>query len=139
VTSVGTSHRCLSMYAMMASVPTVMPTRTELPLLTECCSPVVRDVIQPAEAETLAGVFKALADPSRLRLISLVAAHEDAEACVCELTDPVGLSQPTVSHHLRILVNADILTREQRGKWAYYRLVPGTLNALSALIASPSA
>jgi ArsR family transcriptional regulator, arsenate/arsenite/antimonite-responsive transcriptional repressor len=120
-------------------VPTVMPTRTELPLLTECCSPVVRDVIQPAEAETLAGVFKALADPSRLRLISLVAAHEDAEACVCELTDPVGLSQPTVSHHLRILVNADILTREQRGKWAYYRLVPGTLNALSALIASPSA
>jgi ArsR family transcriptional regulator, arsenate/arsenite/antimonite-responsive transcriptional repressor len=139
VTSVVTSHRYLSMYAMMASVPTVMPTRTELPLLTECCSPVVRDVIQPAEAETLAGVFKALADPSRLRLISLVAAHEDAEACVCELTDPVGLSQPTVSHHLRILVNADILTREQRGKWAYYRLVPGTLNALSALIASPSA
>jgi ArsR family transcriptional regulator len=127
------------MYAMMASVPTVMPTRTELPLLTECCSPVVRDVIQPAEAETLAGVFKALADPSRLRLISLVAAHEDAEACVCELTDPVGLSQPTVSHHLRILVDAGILTREQRGRWAYYRLVPDTLNALSALIASPSA
>ncbi|HKX13926.1 MAG TPA: metalloregulator ArsR/SmtB family transcription factor [Propionibacteriaceae bacterium] len=112
--------------------------RTELPLLGDCCSPVVREVIQPPEAEVLAVGFKALADPTRIRLISLVAAHEDGEACVCELTDPVGLSQPTVSHHLKILADAGILTREQRGKWAYYRLVPGTLNALSALIASPS-
>lgn len=131
------SHRYLSMYAMMVSVQTTV-TRTELALLTDCCSPVVRDVIQPAEAETLAGVFKALADPTRLRLISLVAAHEDAEACVCELTDPVGLSQPTVSHHLKILADAGILTREQRGKWAYYRLVPGALDALAALITSPA-
>jgi ArsR family transcriptional regulator, arsenate/arsenite/antimonite-responsive transcriptional repressor len=117
---------------------TATPLRTELPLLTDCCSPVVREVIQPAEAETLAGGFRALADPTRLRLISLVAAHQDAEACVCELTDPVGLSQPTVSHHLKILVDAGILTREQRGKWAYYRLVPGALNALAVLIASPA-
>ena len=117
---------------------TVTPTRTELPLLSDCCSPVVRGIIQPAEAETLAIGFKALADPARLRLISLVAAHADAEACVCELTDPVGLSQPTVSHHLKILVDAGILTREQRGKWAYYRLVPGALDALAALIASPA-
>ena len=115
-----------------------MPTRTELPLLSECCSPVVRQAIQPVEAETLAFGFKALAGPTRLRLISLVAAHEDAEACVCELTDPVGLSQPTVSHHLKILVDAGILTREQRGKWAYYRLVPEALNALAALIATPA-
>ena len=115
-----------------------MPTRAELPLLSECCSPVVREVIQPAEAETLASGFKALADPTRLRLISLVAALEDAEACVCELTEPVGLSQPTVSHHLKILVDADILTREQRGKWAYYRLVPRTLYTLAALIAPSS-
>jgi ArsR family transcriptional regulator len=113
-----------------------MPTRTGLPLLSECCSPVVRQVIQSVEAETLALGFKALADPTRLRLISLVAAHEDAEACVCELTDPVGLTQPTVSHHLKILVDAGILTREQRGKWAYYRLVPEALNALAALIAT---
>jgi ArsR family transcriptional regulator, arsenate/arsenite/antimonite-responsive transcriptional repressor len=113
-------------------------TQTELPLLSECCSPVVREVIQPAEAETLASGFKALADPTRLRLISLVASHQDAEACVCELTDPVGLSQPTVSHHLKILVDAGILTREQRGKWAYYRLAPDTLKALAALIAPPS-
>jgi ArsR family transcriptional regulator len=118
---------------------TAAPSRTELPLLTDCCSPVVREVIRPAKAQVLAVGFKALADPTRIRLISLLAAHEDAEACVCELTDPVGLSQPTVSHHLKILVDAGILTREQRGKWAYYRLVPETLNALSALIASPSA
>jgi ArsR family transcriptional regulator, arsenate/arsenite/antimonite-responsive transcriptional repressor len=106
-------------------------------LLSECCSPVVRAVIKPAEAETLAAGFKAVADPTRLRLISLVAAHKDAEACVCELTDPVGLSQPTVSHHLKILVDAGILTREQRGKWAYYQLVPETLSAVAALIAPP--
>lgn len=119
----------------MTSASTVNA-RTELPVLTECCSPVVRAVIEPAGADLLASRFKALADPTRLRLISLVAAH-DAEACVCDLIEPVGLSQPTVSHHLRILVEAGVLTREQRGKWAYYRVVPETLNALSVLLASP--
>jgi ArsR family transcriptional regulator len=107
---------------------------TELPLLRDCCSPVVRQIITASEAETLAARFKALADPTRLRLISLVAAHEGAEACVCELTDPVGLSQPTVSHHLKILVDAGILIREQRGKWAYYRLVPDTLADMASMI-----
>ena len=94
-------------------------------------------MIDPAGADLLASRFKALGDATRLRLISLVAAHPDGEACVCDLIEPVGLSQPTVSHHLKILVDAGLLTREQRGKWAYYRLVPETLNALSALIASP--
>ena len=112
-----------------------MPTETELPLLTECCTPVVGEVVKPGEAEVLASGFKALADPARLRLISLIAAHQGAEACVCELTGPIGLSQPTVSHHLKILVDAGILRREQRGKWTYYRLVPEALNALAALIA----
>jgi ArsR family transcriptional regulator, arsenate/arsenite/antimonite-responsive transcriptional repressor len=136
--SVALSHRHLSMYAKMVDVPSApTPTGAELPLLAECCSPVVREVIQPTEAQVLSEGFKALADPTRLRLISLVAAHENAEACVCELTDPVGLSQPTVSHHLKILVEAGILTREQRGKWAYYQLVPETLNSLATLIASP--
>ena len=115
-----------------------MPTGTELPLLTECCTAVVGEVVQAREAEVLASGFKALADPARLRLISLIAAHQGAEACVCELTGPIGLSQPTVSHHLKILVDAGILTREQRGKWAYYQLVPESLNALAALIASPA-
>lgn len=119
-------------------VPTVEKSQTVLPLLSECCSPVVRQVLTPGEADLLAGRFKALADPTRLRLLSLVAAHEDREACVCDLTEPVGLSQPTVSHHLRILVDAGLLSREQRGRWAYYRLVPETLNTLSGLIASPA-
>jgi ArsR family transcriptional regulator len=107
---------------------------TALPLLRDCCSPVVRQIITASEAETLAARFKALVDPTRLRLISLVAAHEGAEACVCELTDPVGLSQPTVSHHLKILVDAGILIREQRGKWAYYRLVSDTLADMASMI-----
>ena len=85
---------------------------------TDCCAPVARQVIRPDEAATLAAGFKALSDPARLRLISLVAAHAGQEACVCDLTEPVGLSQPTVSHHLKLLVDAGILTREQRGKWA---------------------
>jgi ArsR family transcriptional regulator len=112
--------------------------RPTLPLLADCCTPVVRQVIKPDEAATLAVGFKALSDPARLRLISLVAAHAGQEACVCDLTEPVGLSQPTVSHHLKLLVEAGILTREQRGKWAYYKLVPDTLNTLAGLIASPS-
>ena len=89
----------------------------------------------PAQAETLAGALKAIADPARLRLISLVAAHEGQEACVCDLTAPVGLSQPTVSHHLKVLVDAGILTREQRGRWAYYRLVTDTLDDIAHLVA----
>jgi ArsR family transcriptional regulator, arsenate/arsenite/antimonite-responsive transcriptional repressor len=112
-----------------------MPSRTELPLLTDCCSPVVGQAIAPAEAERLAASLKAIADPTRLRLISLVTAHADGEACVCDLTEPVGLSQPTVSHHLKILVDAGILAREQRGKWAYYRIVPDALGDIARLIA----
>jgi ArsR family transcriptional regulator, arsenate/arsenite/antimonite-responsive transcriptional repressor len=90
------------------------------------------------EAESLAAVLKAVAEPTRLRLVSLVAAHANAEACVCDLTEPVGLSQPTVSHHLKILVDAGVLEREQRGKWAYYRLVPETLASISQLLTPPA-
>jgi ArsR family transcriptional regulator len=101
-----------------------------------CCSP--RTVpMSSSEAERLAHVLKALADPTRLRLLSLVAAHDGAEACVCELTDPVDLSQPTVSHHLKVLVDAGLLTREQRGKWAYFRIVEGALSALATVLAQP--
>jgi ArsR family transcriptional regulator, arsenate/arsenite/antimonite-responsive transcriptional repressor len=103
-----------------------------------CCSPLVRRPLSMAEAERLAGVLKAVADPTRLRLLSLVAAHEGGEACVCDLTAPVGLSQPTVSHHLKVLVDAGLLTRDKRGVWAFYRLVPGALDALSVALASPA-
>jgi ArsR family transcriptional regulator, arsenate/arsenite/antimonite-responsive transcriptional repressor len=113
--------------------------RQVLPLvLTECCSPVIGQVMTVAEAESLATVLKAIAEPTRLRLVSLVAAHADAEACVCDLTEPVGLSQPTVSHHLKILVDGGVLQREQRGKWAYYKLVPATFASLSRLLTPPS-
>lgn len=107
-------------------------------LITACCSPLVGDVISHDQAAILAASLKAIADPTRLRLISLVAAYDGGEACVCDLTEPVGLSQPTVSHHLKILVDAGILTREQRGKWAYYRLQPGTLEAIAEVIHSPA-
>jgi ArsR family transcriptional regulator, arsenate/arsenite/antimonite-responsive transcriptional repressor len=88
------------------------------------------------EAERLAAVLKAVAEPTRLRLLSLVAAQPGQEACICDLTAPVTLSQPTVSHHMKVLTDAGLLRREQRGKWAYYRLVPGALDDLAAALTS---
>jgi ArsR family transcriptional regulator len=109
--------------------------RPELPLLAgECCTPLLREPLSASQAADLARLLKALADPTRLRLVSMVAAHEGGEACVCDLTDPLGLTQPTISHHLKILVDAGIFTRDKRGKWAYYALVPSALNALSAVL-----
>ncbi|UQX10976.1 ArsR/SmtB family transcription factor [Candidatus Mycobacterium methanotrophicum] len=103
--------------------------------LAACRSPITDGVLDAAAAERLAGVLKALAEPTRLRLVSLIAGHEGAEACVCELTAPVGLSQPTVSHHLKTLVEAGLLERTQRGKWAYYRVVLATLDVLGEVLA----
>ncbi|MGI8880561.1 MAG: ArsR/SmtB family transcription factor [Jatrophihabitans sp.] len=115
---------------------------TTLPVLSGgpagCCSPVTGGVLDPAEAEKLARVFKALGDPTRVRLLSLIAAHQDGEACICDLTEPVGLSQPTVSHHMKQLVEAGLITREQRGKWAYYRVIRQSLDDLAeALTPAP--
>ncbi|CAH0147219.1 MULTISPECIES: metalloregulator ArsR/SmtB family transcription factor [unclassified Microbacterium] len=101
-----------------------------------CCSPLTTSPITVENATRLSGAIKALADPARLRLLSMVAAHADAEACVCDLTEPLGLQQSTVSHHLRILVDAGYLTREKRGTWAYYRLVPGALDSVAGLLRS---
>jgi ArsR family transcriptional regulator len=84
-------------------------------------------------------VLKVVAEPTRLRLLSLVAGEPDGEACICNLTEPVALSQPTVSHHMKLLVEAGLLEREQRGKWAYYRLVPGALDALAGLVGTIAA
>jgi ArsR family transcriptional regulator len=109
-----------------------------LTVLESCCSPVIGQLLSQAEAEQLATALKAIADPARLRLISILAAADGGEVCVCDLTGPVGLSQPTVSHHLKILVDAGILTREQRGKWAYYKLVRDSLDTLGQLITSPA-
>ena len=110
-----------------------------LPLrdLQACCAPITREPVSAENAENLARSLKALADPARLRLLSMVAAHEDGEACVCDLTEPLGLAQPTVSHHLKVLVDSGYLTRSKRGTWAYYRLVPGSLDAIAALVSPP--
>ncbi|HVX21301.1 MAG TPA: metalloregulator ArsR/SmtB family transcription factor [Acidimicrobiales bacterium] len=106
--------------------------------LAACCAPLTREPLSPEAAVELSAVLKALADPIRLRLVSLIQAHEDGEACVCDLTEPVGLSQPTVSHHLKILLDAGLVLRDKRGVWAYYRMVPGALESLGALIGSPT-
>ena len=119
---------------------TTTRTRPALPLtdLAACCSPTTGQVLDQADAERLAGVLKALAEPSRLRLVSMIAANAATGAtCVCDLIEPVGLSQPTVSHHLKVLVDAGIFTREQRGRWAYYRLVPDTLSSIARLLTTP--
>jgi ArsR family transcriptional regulator, arsenate/arsenite/antimonite-responsive transcriptional repressor len=105
-----------------------------LPLAEACCAPLLREPISASQAAELARILKALADPVRLRLVSMVAAHDGGEACVCELTEPLGLTQPTISHHLKVLVDAGILSRDKRGVWAYYTLMPSALQAVSAVL-----
>ncbi|MET1053152.1 MAG: metalloregulator ArsR/SmtB family transcription factor [Mycetocola sp.] len=102
--------------------------------ISDCCSPITREPMDADSADKLSRSLKALADPARLRLLSIVASHEDAEACVCDLTEPLGLSQPTVSHHLKVLVDAGYLNREKRGTWAYYSLAPRSLESVSELL-----
>jgi ArsR family transcriptional regulator len=102
-----------------------------------CCPPVLGGRLGRGEAETLASAFKALADPARLRLLSFIAAQPGAEACVCHLIAPVGLSQPTVSHHLKILSEAGLLAREKRGAWVYYRVAAERIAELAGALAPP--
>lgn len=105
-----------------------------IPLAGECCAPLLREPISAQHAAGLARTLKALAEPVRLQMVSMVAAHEDGEACVCELTELLGLTQPTISHHLKILLDAGIFTRDKRGVWAYYAIVPQALDALASLL-----
>ena len=99
-----------------------------------CCAPIAGAPLDADEAADLARVLKALADPARLRLLSVIQAADGGEACQCDLTAPVGLSQPTVSHHLKVLHEAGLVTREKRGGWAYYRAVPARLAAVAAAL-----
>ncbi|WP_330474491.1 ArsR/SmtB family transcription factor [Terrabacter sp. C0L_2] len=101
---------------------------------TPCCAPLARAPIGEADAERVAAMFKALGDPVRLRLFSKVASSEGGEACVCDIQD-VGVSQPTVSHHLKKLREAGLLESERRGSWVYYRLAPSTLVVMADLLA----
>jgi len=97
----------------------------------------VREPIDETTAAGLAHMFKALADPVRLRLVSLIGAHQGGEVCVCELTEAFELTQPTISHHLKVLREAGIITSERRGTWVYYRLEPAALERMGALLSAP--
>lgn len=101
-----------------------------------CCSPLVKQPLTRDQAEQVAPLLKALADPVRLRLLSLVASHADGEACVCDLHDAFDLSQPTISHHLKVLHEVGLLGRAKRGTWVYYSVQRNALADLSALIAT---
>jgi ArsR family transcriptional regulator len=122
----------------------IQPGQTALSLLpviqadaAECSIPLVREPIDETTATGLAQVFKALGDPVRLRLLSLIGAHQGGEVCVCDLTTAFELTQPTISHHLKVLREAGIITSERRGTWVYYRLVPAALERMAGLLSVP--
>jgi ArsR family transcriptional regulator len=117
--------------------------KSSLPVLTRaeavaCCSPLTHQPLSAEQAEQVAPLLKALADPVRLRLMSLVASHDGGEACVCDLADAFDLSQPTISHHLKVLHDTGLLERQKRGVWVYYRARTDALAQLGALIGSPA-
>lgn len=104
-----------------------------------CCSPLARQPLSAEQAVELSRLFKAMGDPVRLRLLSLIASHEGGEACVCELTDVFEQSGPTISHHLKVLREAGLITGERRGTWIYYRVQPDALRRLSDVLVPGSA
>jgi ArsR family transcriptional regulator len=109
---------------------------TPVPSATECCAPLTTAPLTVDEAKDLAGLLKAIADPTRLRLLSLMLANEDFEACTCDLIDALAVSQPTVSHHLKKLAEAGLVRADRRkGSWTFYRVVPESLESLAAVIA----
>ena len=99
-----------------------------------CCAPLVREPLTGDQAVELARVFKAMGDPVRLRLLSLIASHGGGEACVCDLTDVFDLTGPTISHHLKVLREAGLITGERRGTWVFYRVRPDALRSASQLL-----
>ncbi|WP_018604093.1 metalloregulator ArsR/SmtB family transcription factor [Mycobacterium sp. 155] len=101
-------------------------------------TPLVREPLSLEAAVSVAGMLKALADPVRLRLLSVIASHRGGEACVCDVSDGIAVSQSTISHHLKVLRIAGLLTSERRGSWVYYRVVPTALQYLSAVLGSDS-
>ncbi len=100
-----------------------------------CCSPLAREPLSAEQSVELSRVFKAMGDPVRLRLLSLIASHAGGETCVCDLTDVFDLTGPTISHHLKVLREAGLITGQRRGTWIYYRVLPDALRQVSALVA----
>jgi ArsR family transcriptional regulator, arsenate/arsenite/antimonite-responsive transcriptional repressor len=107
---------------------------TVLPEVVGCCSPLVREPLSANQAVELSRRFKAMGDPVRLRLLSLIASHAGGEACVCDLTGVFELTGPTISHHLKVLREAGLISGERRGTWVYYRVHPEALGRLSAVL-----
>jgi ArsR family transcriptional regulator len=103
----------------------------------ECCPPLACEPLSPAGADELAALFKAVADPVRLRLLSMIACHPGGESCVCDLTPAFAMTAPSVSYHLKILREAGLITSERRGTWVYYRVEPGVMARMSAVLAPP--
>ena len=121
-------------YSRMSNSLTLMPIAAADAVA--CCSPLRSEPLTAEAAAAVVPVLKALAEPARLRLLSLIASHEGGEACVCDLQDALDLSQPTISHHLKVLHAAGLLGREKRGVWVYYRVQDKALADLGALVAS---
>ena len=114
-----------------------MPKQLPIVAMDACCAPLAREPLTDDQAADLAKLFKAMADPVRLRLLSLIASHDGGEACVCDLTDAFALTGPTISHHLKVLRESGLITGERRGTWVYYRVHPEVLARLSAVLADP--
>jgi ArsR family transcriptional regulator, arsenate/arsenite/antimonite-responsive transcriptional repressor len=110
-----------------------------VPTAAACCAPLTEAPLSNDQAEQLAQRLKAVADPARLRLLSLLLASESQEACTCDLTGPLGLSQPTVTHHLRKLAENGLVVGERRGRWTYYRVAPEALAGIAAVLAPVAA
>ncbi|HNP56456.1 MAG TPA: metalloregulator ArsR/SmtB family transcription factor [Gordonia sp. (in: high G+C Gram-positive bacteria)] len=104
-----------------------------------CCTPVVVEPLSADDARETARMFKALGEPVRLRLLSLVASHSGGEACVCDISAVFDLAQPTISHHLKVLREAGLVECERRGTWVYYRVIPAALQQLSSLLSESAA
>jgi ArsR family transcriptional regulator, arsenate/arsenite/antimonite-responsive transcriptional repressor len=104
--------------------------------ISSCCEPLLDAALSEHDADELAAAFKVLADPARLRLLSFIASAGPGEACACDLVEPLGKSQPTVSHHLSVLTEAGLVTREKRGRWAWYRVDPDRLAVLRDALGS---
>jgi ArsR family transcriptional regulator, arsenate/arsenite/antimonite-responsive transcriptional repressor len=104
------------------------------PPTVSCCPPLLAGRLTPDQAAQLAVIFRVLGEPARLQMLSLIAAQPSFEVCACELAETLGLSQPTISHHLKVMYEAGLLAKERRGTWIYYRIVPAQLVALRAVL-----
>jgi ArsR family transcriptional regulator, arsenate/arsenite/antimonite-responsive transcriptional repressor len=125
----------MSMQARRTAPESVPPAESRV-VVEACVTPLIGEPLGEGAAAALAQVFKALGDPVRLRLVSLIGAHQGGEVCVCELTTAFDLTQPTISHHLKVLREAGIIECERRGTWVYYWLVPVALQRMAALLAA---